>query len=65
MNENGLVAIKQDVVNQPIAIRCQYNSMTTEKIIIVSYDNQLTIECQDTMSGTSANAVAAYNSSVV
>ena len=39
--------------------------MTDSKNIAVTYDNQLVVECASSVSGTSGNAVARYNSQVV
>lgn len=42
-----------------------FGGKTKTKTITVSYDNQLSIECANTLSGTSATVVARYNGTVV
>ena len=51
--------------NEDIEITCTYNDMIAVTTINISYDNQLTIECADTLTGTSGNAIARYNSTAV
>lgn len=65
VNSNGRVDIVPGTVSQLITVRCDYGNSTTSKSITVSYDNQLTIECQDTIVGTTGNAIAMYNSDAV
>ena len=65
INSNGKVTINEGVTNQSIEIQASYNGETDNKTITVSYDNQLTIESADTITGTSGNVIARYNSSVV
>ena len=64
INSNGKVTINEGVTNQSIEIQASYNGETDNKIT-VSYDNQLTIESADTITGTSGNVIARYNSTVV
>lgn len=65
INSNGKVTINEGVTNQSIEIQASYNGETDNKTITVSYDNQLTIESADTITGTSGNVIARYNSTVV
>ena len=65
INSNGKVTINEGVTSQQIEITCTYRQSTATKQITVSYDNQLTIECQDLIAGTSGNAIARFNSTVV
>ena len=65
INQNGRVDIHEGVVNEDIEITCTYGEEVAAKVITVSYDNQLTIECADTLTGTSGNAIARYNSTIV
>ena len=65
INSNGKVTINEGVTNQSIEIQASYNGETDNKTITVSYDNQLTIESADTITGISGNVIARYNSSVV
>ena len=65
INSNGKVTINEGVTNQLIEFQASYNGETDNKTITVSYDNQLTIESADTITGTSGNVIARYNSTVV
>lgn len=65
INSNGKVTILQGASNNPITIRADYQSKHTTKSIDVTYSNQFTIEGADTMSGTSGNVIALYNSVVI
>ena len=65
INSNGKVTINEGVTNQTVEIQASYNGETDNKTITVSYDNQLTIESADTITGTSGNVIARYNSTVV
>lgn len=65
INSNGKVTIEEGADNNSITIQATYNNIDATKIISVSYDNQLTIECSDTITGTSGNAIARYNSTIV
>ena len=53
------------VQQQTIGVRCSYNQLTAQKSILVSYDNQLSIECDNVLCGTSAVILARYNQTVV
>jgi len=46
-------------------VQCSYSNVIQTKQIVVSYDNQLTIECDNVMRGTSGNVITRYNSEVV
>ena len=65
INDNGKVSILSGVNNNSIIVRANYNGSIATKSILITYDNQLTIECQDTMTGTSGNVIAIYNSEVI
>ena len=65
MNSNGKVEISSGVQSQTIEIHCEYGGMSASKQIVVSYGNQLDIECASLVAGTSGNAIARYNSSIV
>lgn len=69
INSNGKVTINSGVQSQRITIDCSYTvnnqSYTASKTITISYDNQLAIECSDTLTGTSGNAIARYNDNIV
>jgi hypothetical protein len=65
MNENGKVSINQGVFEKPVTISCQYNGKQKQKTVIVTYDNQLAIECAPTIVGESGTAIALYNSETV
>ena len=65
INENGKVTINQGVVNQTITIAFTYNGHTVTKSITISYDNELTIECDYEIIGTTGNAIAKYNSVII
>ena len=65
INQNGRVDIVEGTTSQTITITCTYLDEEATATIIISYDNQLTIECADTITGTSGNAIARYNSTIV
>lgn len=65
INSNGKVTINEGVTDQSITVTATYSGQTETKTISISYDNQLTIEGADTMTGTSGNVIAKYNSTVV
>lgn len=66
INENGRIDIEDDVDSQTIVVSCQYGTTTTTKSIVVSHaTNQLTIECDNVLRGTSAVILARYNQTVV
>ena len=61
INQNGRLDVLPGVVNERVVLECSYNGLTAAKSINVSYDNQLTIECNDVLEGSSANVIARYN----
>lgn len=65
INPYGRITIKSAADNNQITVTATYGHLTETKTITVTYDNQLTIECADTLIGTSGNAIAMYNDSVV
>ena len=65
INTNGKVTIIEGTQNQTITVQAVYGTHTETKTITISYDNQLTIEGADTISGTSGNVIARYNSTIV
>lgn len=65
ISSNGKVTINEGVQNQSIMVQATYQSHTDTIAITISYDNQLSIECPSTITGTSGNAIARYNSTVV
>ena len=69
INQNGRVDIVSGTTNQQIIVRATHTisgqTLFASKVISISYDNQLTIECADTIEGTSGKAIALYNGEVV
>lgn len=65
VNSNGKVSIVEGTINQIIVVQAVYNTHTDSKTVTISYDNQLTIECADTITGTSGNAIACYNGNII
>lgn len=65
INENGKVFIQPGTVNQEITIQAIAKGLTATKTITISYDNEVTIESADTITGTSGNALAKYNGEYV
>ena len=65
INENGKVTIDVGVINEPIVVQAVYRGKTATKTITISYDNQLTIEGADTITGTSGNVIGRFNSTTV
>lgn len=69
INNNGRVDIVSGTSNQTITVKCSYpyqgETLERTKDITISYDNQLRIECADTLVGTSGNAIARYNDQIV
>ena len=65
INENGKVTINSGVQNQTITVQAVYSSFIDTKTITISYDNQLTIESANTISGTSGNVIARYNGEII
>ena len=65
INNNGKVSITEGAHENSITVQATYQGNTASKVIDVSYDNQLTIESSDTITGTSGNVIARYNSLVI
>ena len=65
INENGKVTIDVGVINEQIVVQAVYKGKTATKTITISYDNQLTIEGADTITGTSGNIIGRFNSTTV
>ena len=65
INQNGKVTILSAADNSQITVRATYGFLNVTANMTVTYDNQLTIEGSDTMSGTSGNVIALYNNAVV
>lgn len=65
VNSNGKVSIVEGTINQIIVVQAVYNTYTDSKTVTISYDNQLTIECADTITGTSGNAIGRYNGNII
>lgn len=65
INSNGKVTINEGVTNQTIVIQATYLDNTGTISVVVSYDNQLSINCPAIMTGTSGNVIARYNGTVV
>ena len=65
INQNGRIDINTGVQNKALTISCTFGGKTKTQTITVSYDNQLSIEGSETMSGTSGTVVARYNGTVV
>ena len=65
INSNGKIDINPGVQNQSLTVSCTVNGVTATKTISVSYDNQLNIECPDTLTGTDGNFVLTYNGEFV
>ena len=65
INENGKVTIDIGVINEQIVVQAVYKGKTATKTITISYDNQLTIEGADTITGTSGNIIGRFNSTTV
>lgn len=65
INTNGKVTIIEGTQNQTITVQAVYGEYSETKDITISYDNQLTIEGADTITGTSGNVIARYNSTII
>lgn len=69
INQYGRVDITSGTISQSITVTAQYvdsgNTYTNTLTTTVTYDNQLTIQCSDTITGTRGNCVAVYNENVV
>ena len=65
INEHGKVDIDVGVINEDIIVQAEFRGRTITKTITISYDNQLTIEGADTITGTSGNVIGRFNSTIV
>ena len=65
INSNGRVDINAGVQNKNLAISCTVDGSTATRVIEVTYDNQLSIEGSNSMSGSTGTVVARYNGTVV
>lgn len=65
INTNGRVDIVSGTVEQTIVVQCSYGNIIQTKQVVVSYDNQFTIDCDSVMRGTSGNVIARYNFEIV
>lgn len=65
INSNGKVTIAEGTINEILVVQASYKESTITKQITISYDNELTIEGADTITGTSGNVIARYNSTIV
>lgn len=65
INEHGKVDIDVGVVNEDIVVQAEFRGRTITKTITISYDNQLTIEGADTITGTSGNVIGRFNGAIV
>ena len=61
INQWGRVDINPDTVGEYIVVQASYTTYTEQKTIQISYDNQLVIQCPDTITGVSGSVVALYN----
>ena len=61
INQWGRVDIKPDTVGEYIVAQAVYDTYTEQKTIQITYDNQLIIQCPDTITGESGTCVALYN----
>ena len=65
INANGRVDIVSGTVEQTIVVQCSYGNVIQTKQVVVSYDNQFTIDCDSVMRGTSGNVLARFNFEIV
>ena len=65
INSNGKIDIEAGTIGASVTVAAFYGGCTAFHNITLTYDNQLTIECADTITGISGNAIAKYNSNVV
>ena len=61
VNQWGRVDIVPNTLEQTIIVQAQYGTLVDQKVIQISYDNQLAIQCPDTITGVSGTCVAMYN----
>ena len=65
VNQNGKVTINSGANSETIVVKAEYRTFSDTIEIEVTYDNQLVIEGQNPMRGTSGNVIARYNSTMV
>lgn len=65
INQYGRVDVMPGTTGQYIIVHAATGMDEAELLILVSYDNQLVIECPDTITGESATVIARYNNNVV
>lgn len=65
INSNGKVTITSGADNNSITVHASYRGFGKDKVITVSYSNQLSIEGPSTMTGTEGNVIALYNNAIV
>ena len=65
INEHGKVEIDVGVIDEDITIKVEFEGKTAIKTINVSYDNQITIEGPDIITGTTGNIIARFNTTIV
>ena len=61
INQWGRVDIEPDTVGEYIVVQASYMTYSEQKTIQITYDNQLIIQCPDTITGETGSAVALYN----
>lgn len=61
INQWGRIDIVPNTISQNIVVQSTYDNITDQKTIQVTYDNQLIIQCPDTITGESGSCVALYN----
>ena len=65
INQSGLITILTGAQNSLITVEADYSTFTDSKQISITFENLLNIEGLATMTGTSGNVVALYQSQVV
>lgn len=61
INQWGRVDIASGTVGEYIVVQAVYGLLSEQKTIEITYDNQLVIQCPETITGVSGSAVALYN----
>ena len=65
INETGRVDIEPGTIGQTIVIQASAKGLTTTKTMVITFDNDLSIDVANTLTGTSGNAIARYNDEIV
>ena len=65
INQSGLITILTGAENSLITVEADYSTFTDSKQISITFENILKIEGLATMTGTSGNVIALYQSQVV